>query len=198
MKLTKEFYRQPDTVGIAKSLLGKLLVTQFNREKTSGIITETEAYCGTADRGCHAYAGRYTNRTKIMYDEGGISYVYLCYGIHALFNVVTHAEGEPHAVLIRAIQPVDGLIYMLKRRGIKKFTPAIGAGPGLVTQCLGIEVKHSGSSLNDNKIWIENMESLSDDKIIESARVGMHFEGYYKTVPWRFRIRNSAYTSKAK
>ncbi|MFN3939205.1 MAG: DNA-3-methyladenine glycosylase [Chitinophagales bacterium] len=198
VKLPKEFYTQSDTLHIAKSLLGKMLVTRFEKKTTGGIITETEAYCGTDDRGCHAYSGRYTQRTKVMYAEGGVSYVYLCYGIHRLFNVVTHKEGEPHAVLIRAIQPVTGLPFMLQRRGVEKFTPALGAGPGLVTRCLGIQLQHNGSLLNGHSIWIEDRDEIPLKNIIESPRVGMHFDGYYKTVPWRFRIAGSPYTSRAK
>lgn len=197
MKLPKEFYRSSDTIAIAKKLLGKLLVTNFNGQYTSGIITETEAYCGIEDRGCHAYNTRFTKRTSIMYEAGGVSYVYVCYGIHYLFNVVTHIENEPHAILIKAIQPVDGIEIMLERTGKHNFTPQLAAGPGLVTLCLGIDLHHNGIDLTSDEIYIENYKSNSFE-IRESARVGMNFEGPYKTIPWRFRIAESKYTSKAK
>lgn len=196
--LNKTFYTNPDTVGIAKSLLGKKLVTTFNGKITAGIICETEAYCGAQDRGCHAYNGRFTARTKVMYQEGGVSYVYLCYGVHYLFNVVTHNEGEPHAVLIRAIEPIEGISIMLKRRNMSSYNSNIGAGPGLVTQCLGITTKHNGISLMGDKIQICDAAPINPEQIIASPRVGMNFNGPYKLIPYRFRILNSPFTSKAK
>ncbi|MBC8047459.1 MAG: DNA-3-methyladenine glycosylase [Fimbriimonadaceae bacterium] len=198
MKLNKEFYIRTDTVKIARELLGKKLVSNINGKLTSGIICETEAYCGPEDRGCHAYNGRFTDRTKIMYAEGGVTYVYICYGIHNLFNVITHGENNPHAILIRAIEPVDGIEFILERRKGNIFKTSLGAGPGLVSQCLGFTTKHTGISLTGEKIWIEDAELIPQKNIIESARVGMNFEGRYKLIPWRFRIKNSLFTSRAK
>ncbi|MFI5172321.1 MAG: DNA-3-methyladenine glycosylase [Chitinophagales bacterium] len=197
-KLKKEFYRREDTLAVARDLLGKKLVSFANGQFTSGIICETEAYCGPEDRGCHAYNRRLTDRTKIMYSAGGVSYVYLCYGIHYLFNVITHTEDNPHAVLIRAIEPSDGMDIILKRRKTKKMHDGLGAGPGLVSQCLGFTTKHNGISLLENEIWIEDAKPIVPKNIIESARVGMNFEGPYKLIPWRFRIKNSPFSSKAK
>jgi DNA-3-methyladenine glycosylase len=133
-----------------------------------------------------------------MYAEGGVTYVYLCYGIHYLFNVITHNEGHPHAVLIRAIEATDGLQTILKRRNKKSADASLGAGPGLVSACLGFTTKHTGVSLLSNSIWVEDAENISQKNIVESARVGMTFEGKYKSIPWRFRIKNSPFTSKAK
>ncbi|MFN0276025.1 MAG: DNA-3-methyladenine glycosylase [Chitinophagales bacterium] len=198
MKLEKEFYTRTDTVKIAKELLGKKLVSNFSGKITSGIICETEAYCGTEDRGCHAYNGRFTERTRIMYAEGGVAYVYLCYGVHSLFNVITHAEKKPHAVLIRAIEPADGKQTILKRRNKKSADFRLGAGPGLVSACLGFTTKHTGISLLSDTIWIESAENIQEKNIIKSPRVGMNFEGKYKLIPWRFRIKNSCFTSRAK
>ena len=198
MKLEKEFYTRTDTIKIAKELLGKKLVSNFGGNITSGIICETEAYCGTKDRGCHAYNGRFTDRTKIMYAVGGVVYVYLCYGVHYLFNVITHIEGEPHAVLIRAIAVQDGLQTILKRRNKTSPDAGLGAGPGLVSACLGFTTKHTGLSLSGNKVWIEDAERIPEKNIIKSARVGMTFEGKYKRIPWRFRIKGSQFTSPAK
>lgn len=198
-KLQKEFYTGSDTVKIAKALLGKYLCSKIDGVLTEGIICETEAYCGPDDRGCHAYNRRFTDRTKIMYAEGGVVYVYLCYGIHQLFNVVTHSPDEPHAVLIRAIEPVTGIDIMLARTGKKKFSENLAAGPGLVSQCLGFKTIHTGESLLEKNIWIEDRGlRISKHDIIESPRVGMNFEGPYKLIPWRFRIKNSKFTSKAK
>lgn len=197
-KIKKSFYTSADTVSIAKGLLGKTLVTNLNGQYTAGIICETEAYCGTTDRGCHAYNGRYTDRTKVMYQEGGMAYVYLCYGVHFLFNVVTHIAGQPHAVLIRAIEPTEGIDIMLSRSGAKKFTSNLAAGPGLLSKCLGLTTKQNGISLLEDTIWINTHAPLPSNQIIESARVGMNFSGPYKTIPWRFRIANSPFTSKAK
>lgn len=198
-KLQKEFYTGTDTVKIAKALLGKYLCSRIDGVLTEGIICETEAYCGPDDRGCHAYNRRFTDRTKVMYAEGGVTYVYLCYGIHQLFNVVTNGEDQPHAILIRAVEPVNGIDIMLARTGKKKFTENLAAGPGLVSQCLGFKTNHTGESLLGNKIWIDDRgKSLKKSEIIESARVGMNFEGPYKLIPWRFRIKNSKFTSRAK
>ncbi len=199
MKLPKEFYTRSDTVEIARELLGKQLFSKFNNTITSGIIVETEAYCGPADRGCHAFNGRYTNRTKVMYEQGGVTYVYLCYGIHYLFNIITNIQNEPHAILIRAIEPKQGIDMMLQRTGRKKFDHSLGAGPGLVSQCFGFNTQHTGLSLISDEIWLEDaVEKIAKQSIIASARVGMNFEGHYKTVRWRFRIKNSAFTSKAR
>jgi DNA-3-methyladenine glycosylase len=195
--LKKSFYTGTDTLAIAKGLLGKKLVTSIDGNTTAGIICETEAYCGTEDRGCHAFNGRLTDRTRIMYAEGGVSYVYLCYGVHYLFNVVTHVEGQPHAVLIRAIQPVDGLPTMLKRRKKEQFTPKLAAGPGLVAECLGLTTKHNGISLLSDTIHITNAKPIPPEQIVASPRVGMNFNGPYKLIPWRFRILHSPFTSPA-
>src|SRR4051812_33790234 len=119
MKLKKSFYHRDDVVQIAKELLGKYLFTNFNNKLTGGIITETEAYCGVIDKASHAYRGRRTARTEIMYNAGGTAYVYLCYGVHSLFNVVTNRKDIPHAILIRAIQPTHGVETILKRRKMK-------------------------------------------------------------------------------
>lgn len=174
------------------------LISNFNGQRTAGIICETEAYCGTNDRGCHAFNGRKTPRTEIMFEAGGVAYIYLCYGIHHLFNVVTHAAGEPHAILIRAIEPLEGIETMLERRGLKIRRADIAGGPGLVSQCLGFTTSHNGISLLDEVVWIEAPLTPAPFEIIESPRVGMNFSGPYKNVPWRFRIAGSPYTSKAR
>ena len=138
MKLTRFFYTRTDVVLIAKELLGKYLFTNFDGIFTGGIITETEAYNGVIDRASHAFGERRTARTEIMYSEGGTAYVYLCYGIHSLFNVVTNKKNNPHAVLIRAIHPTHGIEHMLRRRKMPRFKKNLSDGPGKVSEALGI------------------------------------------------------------
>ena len=163
-KLDIEFYQREDVLTLSRELLGKTLCTNFNGKLTSGIIVETEAYAGVTDRASHAYGGRRTNRTETMYAEGGTAYVYLCYGMHHLFNIVTNVLGVPHAILIRGIEPIDGVEFMLQRRNMKKPAPRLTAGPGCLAQALGITVKHSGLSLLKNKIWVEDRNLLSSAK----------------------------------
>jgi len=190
-KLKKTFYLQPDVVQIAKDLLGKVIVTSLNNEGiTSGIIVETEAYAGITDRASHAYGGCRTKRTEIMYMEGGVAYVYLCYGIHSLFNIVTNKVNIPHAVLIRGIKPLDGIEIMLKRASKKNVTDSIGIGPGNVSKLLGIHFSQSGESLLGNKIWIEERKFIaSPGKIIASPRIGIDYAKEDAKLPYRFKVK---------
>ena len=195
-KLPTKFYERGDVLAISKELLGKVLYTQFDDNLTSGIIVETEAYAGETDRASHAYGGKRTQRTEIMYASGGTAYIYLCYGIHHLFNVVTNFEGIPHAVLIRAIEPKDGIEIMLQRRNKKTVNQSLTAGPGALTQALGITVANSGASLKDNLIWLEDQNIFySNQDIIASPRVGVQYAGKDAQNSWRFRIENSPYVS---
>ena len=155
-KLSADFYQRDDVLLISRELLGKVLCTNFHGNLTSGIIVETEAYAGITDKASHAYNGRRTERTETMYAHGGSAYIYLCYGIHHLFNIVTNKENIPHAVLIRALEPQDGIKFMLQRRNKNKIEQYLTAGPGTLTQALGITVRHSGVSLMDNLIWVED------------------------------------------
>ncbi len=170
------FYQRPDVTGIARELLGKALITRFHGIERSGIITETEAYAGITDRASHAWGGRFTERTRIMYEAGGIAYVYLCYGVHSLFNVVTNVAGIPHAVLIRAV-----VIRGLPVRQSK--------GPGKVSKHLGIHYSHSGLSLNGPEIRIEDHGINPDPtQIIVSKRIGIDYAGPDKDLPYRFEF----------
>ena len=144
--LKASYYLNDDVVFLAKDLIGKTLCTNINNKLTCGIITETEAYAGVTDKASHAYGNRRTNRTETMYSKGGVSYVYLCYGIHRLFNIVTNKKDAPHAILIRAIYPIRGIEEIVKRRGIK-FTNNLCVGPGKVSQALGIDLLHNNLSL---------------------------------------------------
>ena len=210
-KLGIDFYQREDVLTISKELLGKVLCTNFNGSLTAGIIVETEAYAGVADRASHAYGGRRTNRTEVMYSPPGTAYVYLCYGIHHLFNVVTNVEGVPHAVLIRAIEPIEGIDIMLQRRKMSKLLQKLTAGPGILSQALGISTQHSGISLLGDNIWIEDNHPLYLSKrsdgwynkpknfdIISSPRVGCQYAGKDAHNPWRFRIKGNKWVSPAK
>ena len=199
-KLPADFYQREDVLAISKELLGKVLCTQFDGNLTSGIIVETEAYCGETDRASHAYGGRRTRRTEVMYAPGGISYIYLCYGIHHLFNVITNCEGIPHAILIRAIEPLEGIDLMLQRRNMKKLLPKLTSGPGILSQAMSISINNSGISLFDNQIWLEDRDNdsqFNDFNIISSPRVGCGYAGKDANNPWRFRIENSPWVSPA-
>jgi DNA-3-methyladenine glycosylase len=187
-KLPREFYLQKNVVKVASELLGKVLVTQFNGIITSGIICETEAYNGVVDKASHAYGGRRTQRTETMFQEGGIAYIYLCYGIHHLFNVVTNREDQPHAVLIRGIQPLDGIPEMLLRKRISIEKKNMGIGPGNVSTCLGLHTKLDKTDLLGDQIWIEDQGiKLIKKNIITSPRIGVDYAGEDAKLPYRFQ-----------
>jgi len=188
MKLTPDFYQRPNVVTIARELLGKLLVTKLDGKLTSGIICETEAYNGAVDKASHAYGGRRTNRTETMYGSGGTSYIYLCYGIHHLFNVVTNVQEIPHAVLIRGIVPVDGIQEILKRKKLQKEKKRMGIGPGNVSTCLGLHTGLNNTPLSGSKIWIEDRGiKTSAAKIVKGPRVGVDYAGKDALLPYRFQ-----------
>jgi len=189
-KLTKDFYTRPDVVEISKDLLGKHLFTKIDNKITAGIITETEAYAGISDKASHAYNNRRTQRTEVIYAEGGIAYVYLCYGIHHLFNVVTNKKDKPHAVLIRAIKPIEGIDIILKRRSQKKVSPTTSGGPGTLSQSLSIKTTHTGIDLTGNKIWIEDRGiKIKKNQITIGPRIGVDYAKEDALLPYRFIIK---------
>lgn len=195
MILPLSFYQHHDVIHVSQQLLGKFLCTFLDGELTSGMIIETEAYRGPEDRASHAFGNRRTRRTEVMFQQGGICYVYLCYGIHALFNVITNAQDIPHAVLIRAIKPVEGIECMLKRRKQAKLNARLTSGPGALTQALGITVGHSGLSLRGPQIWIEDRGVQIDSKaILASPRIGVDYAKEDAFLPWRFRIYPDSYS----
>ena len=197
-KLNKEFYERSNVLLISRELLGKVLCTNFNGKLTSGIIVETEAYAGVIDKASHAYNNKKTNRTKIMYESGGVAYIYLCYGIHHLFNVITNSKNIPHAILIRAIEPINGIETMLTRRNKKNKDYTLTSGPGSLTKALGITINDSGKSLLSNLIWIENQKNINENNVISSPRVGIQYAKDDISNPWRYRIKNNPWTSPAK
>jgi DNA-3-methyladenine glycosylase len=194
MKIDKEFYLNNDVVKVAKNLLGKVLVTNFG-SYTSGIIVEVEAYAGNTDKACHAYGGKKTKRTEIFYKEGGISYVYLCYGMHYLFNIITGDIKHPDAVLIRSIEPISGVDIMMKRRKLKTFSKKISSGPGVLTKALGINKTHNGISLMGDKIWVEDRKIKVKD-ILALKRIGVDYAKEDAKLPWRFVLKGNDFISK--
>ena len=185
-KLKASYFLHTDVVFLAKDLIGKTLCTRINGILTCGIITETEAYAGVTDKASHAYGDRRTNRTEVMYSKGGVSYVYLCYGIHRLFNIVTNDHGIPHAVLIRAIYPTKGIEEIVRRRGLR-FSDTLCAGPGKVTQALGIDLVHNKISLGGNEIWLQDDHANIPEKdILAGPRIGVDYAGEDSKLPYRF------------
>ncbi|HRP56106.1 DNA-3-methyladenine glycosylase [Agriterribacter sp.] len=195
-KLDHYFYNRADVVNIARELLGKVLVTQWDGAVTSGRIVETEAYRGITDRASHAWNCRRTRRTEIMYEEGGKGYVYLCYGIHHLFNVVTNIKDTPHAVLVRAVEPLEGISTMLQRTGKIKADRTLTSGPGNVSKALGLLVSHSGISLLEEAVFIaDDGYALKKKDIVATTRIGVDYAGEDALLPYRFFIRDNIYVS---
>ena len=182
---------------ISQELLGKVLCTNIGDQPTSGIIVETEAYSGRNDKACHAYLNRRTKRTEIFYQHGGLAYVYLCYGIHHLFNIVTNGAEEADAILIRAVEPLEGIEAMQARRNYSKLDRRLTAGPGSMSQALGIKVDHYGEPLDGETIWLEDRGiNFAENEIIRGPRVGIDYAEEDALLPWRFRVKNSGFTSK--
>lgn len=196
-KLPLSFYRQTDVVELSQQLLGKHLVTHIEGQLTAGMIVETEAY-SQDEKACHAYGGKRTKRTDIMFQDGGLAYVYLCYGIHHLFNIVTNVDGIAHAILIRAVEPVKGIDIMLDRRNMAKLKPNLTAGPGSLSKALGITTDLYGARLTDDLIWIADGPTIAKEQIIKSPRVGVSYAGADALLPWRFRVTDNPFTSPAK
>lgn len=154
------------------------------------MIVEAEAYNGVIDKASHAYNYRRTKRNEVMYANGGTVYVYLCYGIHHLFNVVTNQQDIPHAILIRSVIPTDGISVILKRRKQNLITKKTSDGPGTLSTALGIKTLHSGISLSENVIWIEDRGiKFSKKDILRSPRIGIDYAGEDAKLPYRYRLR---------
>ncbi len=184
--LDRQFYANPDVVEVSRELLGKVLCTRFDGLLTSGIIVETEAYCGRNDKACHANNGKRTDRTETMFGPPGHAYIYLCYGIHHLFNVVTNRTGMADAVLIRGISPLDGFDTIKERRG-EIADKNLANGPGKLTEALGIRTTHDTHDLTTPPIWIEDRNhSIKSNQIKSSPRIGVDYAGEDALKPWRF------------
>ena len=192
--LEQDYFLRDDVVQIARDLIGKKLVTEFSGQITGGYITETEAYAGKGDQACHAHLGKFTKRTKVMYEAGGIAYVYLCYGIHHLFNIITNQKDHADAVLIRAIEPTDGVDLMLERRNMEKIKKNIAAGPGNVSKALGITKTQNAQSVTADELKI--VDTGKTAHIITSTRIGIGYAGEDVSLPWRFYDKDSKFVSK--
>ncbi len=186
-KLNEKYYTNQDVVFLAKDILGKVLHSNIDNKYTSGIITETEAYEGITDKASHAYNGKRTKRTETMYKKGGVAYVYLCYGMHPLFNIITNKVDIPHAILIRAIKPLEGIDIMLQRTNKINIPKDFSNGPGKVSKALGIKTEHSGISLLDNLIWISDENIIFNKKnIIQTTRIGVGYAQEDALLQYRF------------
>ena len=195
-KLRREFYTRPNVLTVARELLGKLLVVPAkNGRRVSGMIVEAEAYRGPQDRASHAYGGRRTNRTETMYDLGGTAYVYFVYGMYYQFNVVTSVRNIPHAVLIRALQPVEGIDVIRKRRHGQP-DHNLTNGPGKLCIALGIDRKLDRADLLGNKVWIEEGETIARSRIASGPRIGIDYAEEWIEKPWRFWIKDNPYVSR--
>jgi DNA-3-methyladenine glycosylase len=195
-KLDNSFYDRPDVKRIARELLGKVLVTNFEGKRTSGRIVETEAYNGVVDRASHAWSGRRTRRTEVMFGESGTAYVYLIYGIHHLFNVVTNKKDIPHAILIRALEPLEGIPLMLQRTGKKQLDFTLTRGPGNLSRALGLTTLHTGASLHEGELFIgDDGVRPRKAEIGVSPRIGVDYAGPDAELPYRFYIRGNKYVS---
>jgi len=197
-RLTRSFFLNPDVVELAQSLLGKVICTYIDGFYCEAMITETEAYSGKNDKACHAHMGRHTKRTAIMYEEGGHAYIYLCYGIHHLFNIVTSVKGKADAVLIRSVEPLLGADVMLKRRNFKTGSPKVYSGPGRLTQALGIDKSLNGVDLvNSDSIYLIDNDQYVED-IVSTTRIGIDYAEEDALLPWRFYFSGNKYVSKVK
>ena len=197
-KLPPSFFLSHDVSTIAKKLVGKYLVSNISGAYTSGKIVETEAYGGGEDKASHAFGGKETPRNRMMFAKGGCAYIYLCYGIHHLFNIVTAKAGEPYAVLIRAIEPSDGKDIMLERRGLKQLDCRLCSGPAILCQALGISIKDNGRCLQGDTLWVEEREKEFSLSCIEaSSRVGVAYAQEHALWNRRFRLKDSLWVSRA-
>jgi DNA-3-methyladenine glycosylase len=198
-KLGLAFYERPSVVKVAKELLGKVLVTEIDGARTSGRIVEVEAYNGVVDRASHAWSGRRTGRTEVMFGAGGTAYLYLIYGIHHLFNVVTNSAGVPHAVLVRALEPLDGIPVMLKRMGRKQLDHSLTRGPGNLSKAMGLKTRHTGLSLLDGEIWIgDDGYRPRRSEIGATPRIGVDYAGEDAALKYRFFLMRNPWVSGPK
>ena len=195
-KIPLSFYNRKDVVQIAKELIGKIIITHFDGNLTSARIVETEAYVGHTDKASHAFGGKRTVRNEHMYATAGTAYVYICYGLHHMMNVVTNEKDIPDAVLIRAVEPIDGIETMAKRTGKKPNDKTITRGPGNVGKALGIFKHHSGNYLLGNEIYFADDNSkIPEEYIGISARIGVESAGKDALLPYRFYLKGNKYVS---
>ena len=193
-KLPTAYFQSDNVVQLAEDFIGLEVFTNINGILTSGIVTETEAYAGKGDKACHAHLGRFTKRTAVMYEPGGIAYIYLCYGVHHLFNIVTNIKGNADAILIRAIEPKRGIENMLKRRQKPKLDKTLTSGPGNVSKALGLSKTHNSLSVSSETIWFED-PNIKPLETVKTTRIGIDYAGDDAFLPWRFHDANSKFVS---
>jgi len=195
-KLPLQFYQDPDVILIARELIGKVIITEIGGVTTSGRIVETEAYIGLTDKASHSFGGRRTARNEHMYAKAGTAYVYICYGMHHLFNVVTNKKEVPDAVLVRAVEPIAGIDVMLKRTGKRVFDNTLTRGPGNAAKALGISKMHSGTNLLGAAIYIAaDGYGLNEQLIGASKRIGVESAGEAAHYPYRFFLKGNPFVS---
>ena len=195
-KLPREFYTRSDVLEVARDLLGKkLVVPNRNGTRVAGIIVETEAYRGPEDRASHAYGGRRTNRTETMYGPGGTAYVYFVYGMYNQFNVVTNVENVPHAILVRALEPVEGIEVMRERRHGQP-DRNLTNGPGKLCIAMGIDRKLDRADLLGNDVWVEGGEKIPPRRIASGPRIGIDYAQEWIDKPWRFWVKDNSFVSR--
>jgi len=196
MKLEREFYLRDDTIQIAKDLLGKLLVVPTSaNERVSGMIVETEAYLGAIDKAAHSYGNRRTNRTETMFAIGGTAYIFFIYGMYYQFNVVVGAVDSPHAILIRAVEPVENCEIIRERRG-KMPEKNLTSGPGKLCIALGIDKSFNNEDLLGEKVWLEEYKTFSDAEISSGKRIGIDYAEEFAEKPWRFWVKDNEFVSR--
>ncbi|HEX7295621.1 MAG TPA: DNA-3-methyladenine glycosylase [Pyrinomonadaceae bacterium] len=195
-KVPREFYTRADVLKVSRDLLGKLLVVPTaNRKRVSGMIVEVEAYRGPEDRASHAFGGRRTKRTETMYQMGGIAYVYFVYGMYYQFNVVSNVQDIPHAILVRALEPVEGIEFMRKRRHTHP-DHNLTNGPGKLCIAMGIDRELDRADLLGNRVWLEDYQDVPASKISKGPRVGIDYAEEWVNKPWRFWIKDNSYVSR--
>ena len=195
-KLPLKFYARKDVVAVAKELIGKIVVTNLDGSVTSGRIVETEAYVAHIDKASHAFGGKRTARNEHMYAAAGTTYVYICYGMHQMLNVVTNKKNVPDAVLIRAVEPLQGIDMMLQRTGKQKLDFTLTKGPGNVGKALGIYKKHSGLHLLHDEIYLaDDGFKINENQIGTSGRIGVASAGADALLPYRFFVRGNKFVS---
>lgn len=195
-KLPREFYTRPDALAVARELLGtRLVVPSSDGIRVSGIIVESEAYQGPEDKASHAYRNRRTKRTEPMFGLGGTAYVYFVYGMYHQFNVVSNVESVPHAILIRALEPEEGIDVMRERRRING-DRGLTSGPGKLCLALGIDRTHTGEDLLGSRIWLEEGRQVKPQNIVSGERVGIDYAEEYAVKMWRFWVKNSPFVSR--
>jgi DNA-3-methyladenine glycosylase len=196
MGLERSFFER-DTITVAKELLGKFLVHETKEGRTVGEIVETEAYIGPDDRASHAFNNLRTKRTEIQFGPKGHAYIYLVYGMNYCFNVTSgDVSGKPEAILVRSLEPIEGIEIMAKRRKIAEYQiKDLANGPGKLCTALAITKEHNGIDLCNSPLFIEKGVKVDENKICQTKRIGVDYAREWKHMPWRFFIKENDFVS---